>query len=94
MTSNDGSMPHTSDSGQAAHRQRRIGWTMALILGLLYFGYLFAVILAPEALSGPVGGNLTPGLLLGAGVIFAALGLATYYVAQANRNDAENARRS
>ena len=77
-----------------ARRQRRIGWTMTLILGVIYFTYLFSVVLAPEAMSIPIGGNLTPGLLLGAGVIFAALILATIYVAQANRNDADTARRS
>jgi hypothetical protein len=94
MASNDGSNPRASESYEAARRQRRIGWTMTLVLGVIYFTYLFSVVLAPEAMSVPIGGNLTPGLLLGAGVIFAALILATWYVAQANRNDADTARRS
>ena len=94
MASNDGSNPHASASLEAARRQRRIGWTMTLILGVIYFSYLFSVVLAPEAMTVPIGSNLTPGLLLGVGVIFAALLLATWYVAQANRNDADNARRS
>ena len=94
MASNDDSNPHASASLEAARRQRRIGWTMTLILGVIYFTYLFSVVLAPESMSVPIGGNLTPGLLLGAGVIFVALILATIYVAQANRNDVDTARRS
>ncbi len=94
MASDDGVNPRASESHMAARRQRRIGWTLTLILGVIYFSYLFAVVLAPQAMSIPIGGNLTPGLLLGAGVIFAALILAAFYVAQANRNDADNARRS
>lgn len=94
MASNDDSNPHASASYEAARRQRRIGWTMTLVLGVIYFTYLFSVVLAPEAMSIPIGGNLTPGLLLGVGVIFAALILATFYVVQANRNDADAARRS
>ena len=94
MASMDGLQPRASGSIEAARRQRRISWTMALILAFIYFGYLFLIIFAPQAMAAFVGGNLTVGLVLGAGVIFAALILATYYVAQANRNDAGDARRS
>ncbi len=94
MASHDGSAPRASGTIQAAHRQRRIGWTLTLILVAVYLAYLLSVVLAPEAMAVPIGGNLTPGLLFGVCVILIALVLASYYVSQANRNDARNARRS
>ena len=81
-------------SREAARRQRRIAWTLTLILAAVYLAYLLAVVLSPESMAAPVGGNLSTGLLGGAFVIFFALLLGFYYVAQANRNDIDCARRS
>ena len=94
MTPEDSSTLDASHSDHSARRQRRIGWTMTLIMAVLYFGYLLAVVFAPQAMAIPVSGNISAGLLLGADVIISALGLATYYVAQANRNDQEKGGRS
>ena len=94
MTSNDGATPHSIAARAAAHRQRRIGWTLTLLLAAVYLAYLLAVVFAPETMSTMLGANLTPGLVLGVCVIFFALALAGYYVAQANRNDIDTARRS
>ena len=94
MSSNDGAITRAAGSREAARRQRRIGWTLTLILAAVYLAYLLAVVLSPETMAAPVGGNFTTGLVGGAGVIFFALLLGFYYVAQANRNDIDNARRS
>jgi uncharacterized membrane protein (DUF485 family) len=89
MTANDGYARRSVGADHAARRQRRIGWTATIILSAVYLLYLFLIIVAPQAMSANIGGNVTPGLALGAGVIFVALGLSFYYVAQANRNETE-----
>ena len=94
MTANQNVAPRSSGAKSAAWRQRRIGWTLTIILSIVYLIYLFLVIRTPAAMSSDIGGNFTPGLVLGACVIFIALGLSFYYVAQANRNDSDREKRS
>jgi putative solute:sodium symporter small subunit len=94
MTSRDGAKPRSPESLEAARRQRTVGWTMTGVLAAIYLAYLFTVVLAPERLAPSVFGNFSLGLVSGAGVIFAALALSFWYVAQANRNDERDGRTS
>lgn len=91
---NVGVLSRSNDPGSGARRQRRISWTLSVILAIIYLGFLALIIVAPEAMSANIGGNFTPGLALGAFAILATLLLGCYYVAQANRYDIERARRS
>ncbi len=94
MTANQNLAPQSSGAKSAAWRQRRIGWTLTIILTAIYLSYLYLVIATPASMSANIGGHFTPGLVLGACVILAALGLSFYYVAQANRNDSDREKRS
>jgi len=75
------------------HATSRVGWKMTALLCLVYIAYLVAVMVWPAAMSVNIGGNLTPGLALGAGVVLWGLALCFYYVSKANALDAEQGRR-
>jgi len=70
----------------AAVRQRaRFGWGMAILMCVIYFGFILLVAFAPGTLAEPIGGGtLTLGLVVGLVVILSALVLTAIYVVRAN----------
>ncbi len=71
---------------QAAMRRRqRVGWGLALLMCVVYFGFILFVAFAPETLGRSVdGGTMTIGIIVGLLVILSAFVLTAIYVVQAN----------
>lgn len=67
-----------------ARARSRVGWTLAAIMSVLYFGFVFLVAFAPGFLATPVWGVITLGFPLGLLVIVSAVILTAIYVAIAN----------
>ena len=80
---------------KALVRQRlRLAWGLALIMAVVYFGFIALVGFRPALLAHPVGpGPVTLGLWLAAGVVVVALMLTGIYVWRANHVFDAEARR-
>jgi len=78
----------------ALERQRgRLGWTLAIIMLAIYFGFVLLVAFAPGLMGTPVDGVVTLGFPLGLLVIISAIALTGVYVVRANgRFDAMTSR--
>lgn len=69
----------------AVRKRARFGWGMAILMCVIYFGFILLVAFAPGTLAEPIGdGTLTLGLVVGLIVILSALILTAIYVAKAN----------
>jgi len=62
----------------------RLGWTLAIIMLAIYFGFVLLVAFAPSLMGTPVAGVITLGFPLGLFVIISAIALTGIYVARAN----------
>ncbi len=62
----------------------RFGWTLAIIMLVIYFGFVGVVAFAPALVGTPVAGVMTLGFPLGLLVILSAIALTGLYVARAN----------
>ena len=62
----------------------RFGWTLAILMLAIYFGFILLVAYAPHLLGRPIVGSITLGFPLGLGVIIASIVLTGVYVARAN----------
>ncbi len=62
----------------------RLGWTLTVLILVIYFGFVFLVALAPGLMGRPVFGSITLGFPLGLGVIVSAILLTGIYVLRAN----------
>ena len=60
------------------------GWTLAILTLVLYYGYIAIVAFAPGVIASKVSGDITVGILLGAGLILGAVVLTGLYVLRAN----------
>ncbi len=70
---------------QALVRERSsFGWTLAIIMLTLYYGFIAIVAFDPGLISTKVTGVLTVGLFMGAGLIVASVLLTGLYVLRAN----------
>ena len=67
-------------------RQRSLlGWTLSLIMLVIYFGFILLVAYAPKFLGTPLGsGVMTIGIPIGLFVIVSAFVLTGIYVSKAN----------
>lgn len=67
-------------------RQRSaLGWTLAAIMLVIYFGFILLIAYAPKFLGTPIGsGVMTIGIPIGVAVIVSAFVLVGIYVARAN----------
>jgi uncharacterized membrane protein (DUF485 family) len=67
-------------------RQRSIlGWTLAAITLIIYFGFILLIAYAPKFLGTPIGsGVMTIGIPIGVAVIVSAFILVGIYVLRAN----------
>jgi uncharacterized membrane protein (DUF485 family) len=60
------------------------GWTLSIIVLVIYYGYIAVVAFAPGIIATKVAGSITIGLILGAGLIVASVILTGVYVLRAN----------
>lgn len=64
--------------------RRSFGWTLTIIMLLIYYGYIALVAYNKPLIAQPLFGAVTVGLVLGIGVILSAIILTGVYVLRAN----------
>ena len=64
--------------------RRSFGWVLAILILILYYGYIAIVAFSPATIATPVSGNITIGILLGLGLILISILLTGIYVLRAN----------
>ncbi len=62
----------------------QLGWTLTVLMLVIYFSFVLLVAFAPKLMSTPVLGTMTLGFPLGLGVILSAILLTGVYVLRAN----------
>jgi uncharacterized membrane protein (DUF485 family) len=69
---------------QLTQARRSFGWTLSIIMLVIYYGFIALVAFAPSVIGINIGGSITFGLLLGVAVILSAIILTGIYVWRAN----------
>lgn len=70
---------------ELVRRRSSLGWTLSLIMLIIYFGFILLVAYAPKFLGTPLGtGVMTIGIPIGLLVIVSAFLLTGIYVSKAN----------
>ena len=70
---------------ELVRRRSSLGWTLSLIMLVIYFGFILLVAYAPKFLGTPIGtGVTTIGIPIGLSVIVLAFVLTRIYVRKAN----------
>jgi uncharacterized membrane protein (DUF485 family) len=69
---------------QLTQARRSFGWTLSIIMLVIYYGFIALVAFAPSVIGINIGGSITFGLLLGVAVILSAITLTGIYVWRAN----------
>ncbi len=70
---------------QALVKERSsFGWTLAILILILYYGYIAIVAFAPSVIATKVFGSITMGIVLGVGMILISVVLTGIYVLRAN----------
>jgi uncharacterized membrane protein (DUF485 family) len=64
--------------------RRSLGWTLAIITLIMYYGYIAIVAFAPSVIAVPLFGSITVGIVLGVAIILASILLTGIYVVRAN----------
>jgi uncharacterized membrane protein (DUF485 family) len=64
--------------------RKSFGWTLTILMLVIYYGYIAVVAFAPGVIATFVAGSITIGLILGAAIIVAAVLLTGIYVLRAN----------
>ena len=64
--------------------RRSFGWTLTILMLVIYYGFIALVAFAPATIGAKVGGSVTVGLVLGIAVILSAVILTGIYVLRAN----------
>ncbi len=64
--------------------RKSFGWTLTIIMLLIYYGYIALVAYQKPLIAQPLFGSITVGLVLGIGVILSAIILTGVYVLRAN----------
>jgi uncharacterized membrane protein (DUF485 family) len=64
--------------------RKSFGWTLTIIMLVIYYGFVLLVAFAPKVIGQSASGSITVGLVLGIGVILSAIVLTGIYVARAN----------
>ncbi len=66
-------------------RERKsFGWTLSIIMLVIYYGYVALVAFAPNAIAMAIGGSITVGLALFLFIIVVSVALTGVYVMRAN----------
>lgn len=74
-------------------KRSRFGWTLAIIMLVIYYAFIFLVALEKDVMAINVGGVITLGFPLGLGVLISAIVLTGLYVLRANGEYDELTRR-
>lgn len=70
---------------ELVRRRSSLGWTLSLIMLIIYFGFILLVAYAPKFLGTPIGAGVTTiGIPIGLLVIVSAFLLTGIYVNKAN----------
>src|ERR1043165_7770768 len=70
---------------ELVHKRSVLGWTLSIIMLVIYFGFILLVAFSPDTLGQRIGdGATTIGIPLGIGVIVSAIILTGIYVRAAN----------
>jgi uncharacterized membrane protein (DUF485 family) len=64
--------------------RRSLGWTLAIITLIMYYGYIAIVAFVPSVIATPLFGSITVGIVLGVAIILASILLTGVYVVRAN----------
>jgi uncharacterized membrane protein (DUF485 family) len=64
--------------------RKSLGWTLAIITLVMYYGYIAIVAFAPSLIAAPLFGSITVGIVLGVAIILASILLTGIYVMRAN----------
>lgn len=71
---------------QLRSRRNKLGWTLAVLMWVVYYGYISLIAFDKEFLAKPMGsGVATWGIPIGMGVIVFAVAIIGYYVLRANK---------
>ncbi|OKO73062.1 DUF485 domain-containing protein [Bradyrhizobium sp. NAS96.2] len=74
-----------SNYQELVRRRSSLGWTLSLIMLIIYFGFILLVAYAPKFLGTPIGAGVTTiGIPIGLLVIVSAFLLTGIYVNKAN----------
>lgn len=73
--------------------RKAFGWTLTIIMLVIYYGYIGLVAYQKPLIAQPLFGSVTVGLVLGIGVILSAIILTGIYVLRANSTYDELSRR-
>lgn len=65
-------------------KRNRFGWTLTIVMLVIYYGFIALIAFAPKVLAINVGGAITLGFPLGLLVILSAIALTGTYVLRAN----------
>lgn len=66
-------------------KRNKLGWTLAILMWVVYYGYIALIAFDKEFLARPLGtGVTTIGIPIGFGVIICAVAMIAYYVRRAN----------
>ena len=64
--------------------RKSLGWTLAIITLIMYYGYIAIVAFAPSVIAVKAFGSITVGIILGVAIILASILLTGIYVMRAN----------
>lgn len=66
-------------------RRNKLGWTLAVLMWIVYYGYIGLIAFDKELLARPMGSGVTTlGIPIGMGVIVFTVAIVVYYVRRAN----------
>jgi uncharacterized membrane protein (DUF485 family) len=64
--------------------RKSFSWTLAIIILVIYYGFIVIVAFVPGLIATTVFGNVTVGIILGVAIILASILLTGIYVTRAN----------
>ncbi|MEO9386769.1 MULTISPECIES: DUF485 domain-containing protein [Chromobacterium] len=72
---------------ELVHKKTSLGWTLAIVMLAIYYGYILVLAFAPGVLGQPLyqGATMTVGIPVGVCIILSAFALTGIYVRRANR---------
>lgn len=69
---------------QLVQDRKSFGWTLAIIMLVIYYGYIALVAFAPAVIAIKLAGSITVGIVLGLALILISIVLTGVYVSRAN----------
>jgi uncharacterized membrane protein (DUF485 family) len=66
------------------HARSSFGWTLSIIVLIVYYGYIALVAFTPDLIAVKLAGSITLGIVLGAAIIVFSIIITGIYVMRAN----------